>query len=278
MMCRTLKVSKSGYYHWLQSGPSKLWTENQKATTLIKSIFKDSFESYGSPRVKPELESLGYKASRPRVARIMKADYLFAERRRKFRATTDSGHNYPIAPNLLDQCFEVSRQNQVRVSDITYIKTKQGWLYLTVIIDLFNRKVVGWALSDNLSTEDTIIKAWHMAAKKTTLPQPLIFHSDRGVQYASHKLSSLIKSYGGLVEQSMGRKGNCWDNAVAESFFRSLKVEWVYGHYYKLRPEAELSIFTWMETWYNNKRRHSFLGYKTIREFELDMYNQKLAA
>lgn len=278
MMCKILKVSKSGYYHWLQSGPSKLWLENQKVTTLIKSIFKNSFESYGSPRIKTELETLGYKISKPRVARIMSANYLFAKRKRKFKATTDSKHNYPIAPNLLNQCFEVNRQNQVWVSDITYIKTKQGWLYLTVIIDLFNRKVVGWALSDNLSTEDTIIKAWHMAVKKTTLTQPLIFHSDRGIQYASHKFTSLIKSYNGLVNQSMSRKGNCWDNAVAESFFKSLKVEWVYRHNYKLRSEAELSIFGWIETWYNNKRRHSFLGNKTIREFELDMYNQKLAA
>lgn len=277
-MCNILKVSKSGYYHWLQAGPSKLWLENQKINTLIKSIFKDSFQSYGSPRIQSELKSLGYKVSRPRVARIMHANYLFAKRKHKFKATTESRHQYPIAPNLLNQCFEVDRENQVWVSDITYIKTKQGWLYLTVIIDLFHRKVVGWALSDNLTTENTIMKAWQMAIKKTTLTKPLIVHSDRGIQYASDKFTSLIKSYNGLVKQSMSRKGNCWDNAVAESFFKSLKVEWVYRHNYKLRSEAELSIFGWIETWYNKKRRHSFLGNKNIKEFELDMYNINLAA
>jgi transposase InsO family protein len=277
-MCKVLKVSKSSYYHWLQSGPSKLWIENQKISSQIKSIFKDSHESYGAPRMKTELESLGYKVSRPRVARIMKANYLFAKRKRKFRTTTDSNHSYPIAPNFLNQCFDVKRQNQVWVSDITYIQTKQGWIYLTVIIDLFNRKVVGWSLSDNLTTNNTIVKAWNMAIKNTTLTQPLIFHSDRGVQYASQKFSSIIKGFNGLVSQSMSRKGNCWDNAVAESFFKSLKVEWVYRHSYRLRSEAELSIFQWIETWYNKRRRHSFLGNKNIKEFELDMYNLQLAA
>lgn len=277
-MCRVLKVSKSGYYHWLQSRPSKLWIENQKISSLIKSIFELSHESYGAPRMKTELEALGYRVSRPRVARIMKANYLFAKRKRKFRATTDSNHSYPIAPNLLNQCFDVNRQNQVWVSDITYIQTKQGWLYLTVIIDLFNRKVVGWSLSHDLTTEATIIKAWNMAIKRTSLKQSLIFHSDRGIQYASQRFSSIIKSYKGRVRQSMSRKGNCWDNAVAESFFKSLKVEWVYRHSYKLRSEAELSIFKWIETWYNNKRRHSFLGNRTIKEFELDMCNLERAA
>ena len=221
---------------------------------------------------------MGYKVSKPRVARMMRANYLFAKRRRKFKATTDSSHNYPIAPNLLNQCFDVDRENQVWVSDITYIRTKQGWLYLTVIIDLFNRKVIGWALSSNLTTKDTIVKAWDMAIKNTELTQPLIFHSDRGVQYASQEFTALINNYNGLIKQSMSRKGNCWDNAVAESFFKSLKVEWVYAHKYKLKSEAELSIFQWIETWYNHKRRHSFLGNRTIKEFEVDMYNKKLAA
>lgn len=208
----------------------------------------------------------------------MRANYLFAKRKRKFKTTTDSNHNYPIAPNLLNQCFDVNRENQVWVSDITYIQTKQVWLYLTVIIDLFNRKVVGWSLSKDLTTDNTIVSAWNMAIKNTTLQKPIIFHSDRGVQYASQRFISIIKSYKGLIKQSLSRKGNCWDNDVAESFFKSLKVEWVYQHNYKLRSEAELSIFEWIETWYNNKRRHSFLGNRSIREFELDMYNHELAA
>ncbi len=151
-------------------------------------------------------------------------------------------------------------------------------MYLTVIIDLFNRKVVGWSMSDNLTTEDTIILAWNMAVNGTKITGELIFHSDRGSQYASYSFTNIIKSYKGLVKQSMSRKGNCWDNAVAESFFKSLKVEWVYKHDYTLRSEAELSIFSWIETWYNKRRIHSTLAYKTINEFETEMYNQNVAA
>jgi transposase InsO family protein len=277
-MCKVLKVSKSGYYHWLKLSPSKRWFQNQILSLTIDDIFKDSFESYGSPRIKRELEKLGYDVSRPRVARIMKSKGLYARRRRNFKATTDSRHDYPIAPNILARNFRVTRKNQLWVSDITYIRTKQGWMYLSVIIDLFNRKIIGWAFSDNLSTSDTIIPAWEMALAKTTITKELIFHSDRGVQYASDKFTSLIKNYNGLIKQSMSRKGNCWDNAVAESFFKSLKVEWVYKHDYNQRSEAELSIFQWIETWYNRRRIHSYLGYKTISEFEMEMLNQKMAA
>jgi transposase InsO family protein len=277
-MCKTLSVSKSGYYNWLKSGPSKRWLENQKLSKHINEIFNDSYQSYGSPRIKVELEKLGYYVSRPRVARIMKANYLVARRHRKFRLTTDSNHNYPIAPNILNQNFEVHRMNQVWVSDMTYIQTGEGWIYLTVIIDLFNRKVVGWAMSDNLNTEATIIPAWNMAIKDNKITKELIFHSDRGSQYASYRFTNMIKKYNGLIKQSMSRKGNCWDNAVAESFFKSLKVEWVYKHSYDQKHEAELSVFTWIETWYNKRRRHSYLGYKTINEFNLKMYNQNVAA
>lgn len=277
-MCKTLGVSKSGYYNWLKSGPSKRWLENQMLSMHINEIFNDSYQAYGSPRIKVELEKLGYHVSRPRVARLMKANYLVARRHRKFRFTTDSNHNYPIAPNILNQNFDVHRLNQVWVSDMTYIQTGEGWIYLTVIIDLFNRKVVGWAMSDNLSTEATIIPAWNMAIKNNKITEELIFHSDRGSQYASCKFTNIIKKHNGLVKQSMSRKGNCWDNAVAESFFKSLKVEWVYKHTYDLKSQAELSVFSWIETWYNKRRRHSFLGYKTINEFNLEIYNQNLAA
>jgi len=277
-MCKVLKVSTSGYYSWLKSKVSKLWLYNQKLSELITTIFNDSFKSYGAPRIKTALEKFGHYISRPRVARLMKANGLFARRKRKFKTTTDSNHKYPIAANILNQNFKVSRSNQVWVSDITYIETKQGWMYLTVIIDLFNRKVVGWSMSDNLTTQDTIISAWHMAVTSTTITEKLIFHSDRGSQYASYVFTDIIKEYDGLVKQSMSRQGNCWDNAVAESFFKSLKVEWVYKHKYQYRSQAELSIFSWIETWYNKRRIHSTLGYKTINEFELEMYNQNVAA
>jgi transposase InsO family protein len=202
--------------------------ENEAITSVIHDIFKDSFESYGAPRIKVELMKKGYRVSRPRVARIMKKHNLFARRKRKFRLTTDSNHNYPIAPNLLKQEFKVSKRNQVWVSDITYIETKQGWMYLTVIIDLFQRKVIGhrgngWSMSESLSTHKTIIPAWKMALKSNTIIEELIFHrpatrSDRGSQYGSYIFTSILKNYGELIKQSMSRKGNCWDNAVAESF------------------------------------------------------------
>lgn len=277
-MCKMFKVSKSGYYHWLVRGPSKRWSENQAITSLIHDVFKDSFGSYGAPRIKEELSKKGYNVSRPRVARIMRSNNLFARRKRRFKITTDSEHNYPVARNILNQNFTVFRKNQAWVSDITYIETKQGWVYLTVIIDLFHRKVVGWSMGETLSTDDTIIPAWNMAVRSNDITKELIFHSDRGSQYASHGFTDMLKNHNGLIKQSMSRKGNCWDNAVAESFFKSLKVEWVYKHSYGLRSEAELSVFQWIETWYNRRRMHSTLGYKTIEEFELEMYNQKTAA
>lgn len=272
------KVSKSGYYNWLDRGPSKRWSQNEIITATIRDIFKDSFGSYGAPRIKAELLKKGYRVSRPRVARIMRANSLFARRKRRFKITTDSKHNYPIAPNILGQDFTVSRKNQVWVSDITYIKTKQGWMYLTVIIDLFHRKVVGWSMSQNLSTGNTIVPAWNMAVRSSNITKELIFHSDRGSQYASYRFTDILKSYNGSVKQSMSRKGNCWDNAVAESFFKSLKVEWVYNQDYHLRSEAELSVFRWIETWYNRRRIHSYLGYRSIEEFEIETFNQKVAA
>jgi transposase InsO family protein len=227
-MCKVFKVSKSGYYNWLNKEPSKRYLDNEVLALVIRDIFKDSFESYGAPRIQVELLKKGYRVSRPRVARIMKMHNLFARRKRKFKATTDSNHDYPVAPNLLNQEFWVSRENQVWVSDITYIETKQGWMYLTIIIDLFCRKVIGhrgngWSMGESLSTSDTIIPAWNMALKSNNITDDLIFHrpatrSDRGSQYSSDIFTNILKNHDGLVKQSMSRKGNCWDNAVAESF------------------------------------------------------------
>ena len=272
------KISKSGYYNWLDRGPSRRWSENEALRVAIHDIFKDSFGSYGAPRIREELLKRGYRASRPRVARIMRANGLLAKRKRKFRATTDSRHDYPIAPNILDRDFTVHRKNQVWVSDMTYIRTGEGWMYLTVIMDLFHRKVVGWSMGKTLVTAETIIPAWKMAVRSNNITDRLVFHSDRGSQYASYEFTDILKGHNGPVVQSMSRKGNCWDNAVAESFFKSLKVEWVYHQDFKLRSEAELSIFQWIETWYNRRRIHSTLHYKTIEEFENEMYNQKSAA
>ena len=208
----------------------------------------------------------------------MKAMGIVARRKRKFKNTTDSSHNYPVSPNILNQIFSVKRRNQVWVSDITYIATTKGWVYWTVIIDLFDRKVIGWSLSEDLTAENTIIKAWYAAIDNRPINQKLIFHSDRGSQYACNTFLNILKSYKELVEQSMSRKGNCWDNAVAESFFKSLKVEWTYKNQYNLYSDAEISIFKWIETWYNRNRRHSALNYKAINELELEIKYEQLAA
>ncbi len=277
-MCQVLKISRSSYYSWLNYGFSKRWFANERIMFFIKKIFEDSYQSYGTPRIRQELKKYGYFVSRRRISKLMKLLGLYVKRSYKFRVLTDSNHKYPVAPNLLNQNFDVVRENQVWVSDMTYIATKQGWVYLTVIIDLFNRKVVGWSFSRDLTTENTIIKAWKMAVSRNQITQGLIFHSDRGSQYASSNFGNLIKSYGSLIKQSMSRKGNCWDNAVAESFFKSLKVEWIYKHKYQTRSQTELSVFKWIETWYNKKRLHSALGLKSIEEFEQQINNQKLVA
>jgi len=277
-MCRAFKVSKSGFYHWLHGKPSKRWKENESLLIDIQKVFEQSFGTYGSPRVRVELLKRGFQVSRPRVARIMRSAELRASKPRKFKVTTDSRHKYPIAPNLLNRQFKVQRYNQVWVSDITYIRTSQGWMYLTVIIDLFDRKVVGWAMSDDLKAENTIVPAWKMAVINSPISQQLTFHSDRGIQYACDAFTKILKSYQGLVSQSMSRKGNCWDNAVAESFFKTLKTEWVYKYNYQRREHAQLSIFQYIETWYNRKRRHSTLNYLSIEEFELLTNKQLLAA
>ena len=210
------KLNKSSYYDWLGREPSKRWSENQTISSVIRDIFKDSFGSYGAPRIKAELSKKGYNVSRPRVARIMRANNLFARRKRRFKVTTDSKHNYPLVRNILNQNFTVFRKNLVWVSDITYIETKQGWMYLTVIIDLFVRKVIGWSMSQTLSTVGTIILAWNMAVKSNEITKELIFHSDRGYQYAT----DILKNHKVLIKQSMSRKGNCLVNAVAEFFLR----------------------------------------------------------
>lgn len=230
-------------------------------------IFAASYETYGSPRITEELRVQNKVVSRKRVARIMQAAGIRARKPKKFIATTDSKHNYPIAPNLLNRAFTVERPGEVWVSDITYVYTQSGWLYLTVIIDLYNRKVIGWAMSKGLKAEQTIIPAWRMALRNCPITQELIFHSDRGVQYACKAFTNMLKT-NKLIKSSMSRKGNCWDNAVAESFFKTIKVEWIYSRTFMNQNQATLSIFEWIESWYNKRRRHSFLGFKTIDEFE----------
>jgi len=277
MMCKVFKVRKSSYYGWLKNGPTTRWQENEKLLTEIMDIFEESKDSYGSIRMTKELKARGRMTGKNKVAKMMRAAGLRAKRRRKFKVTTDSRHNYPVAPNLLDQEFTASRPGEIWVSDITYCKTRNGWLYLTVIIDLYDRKVIGWSMSRRLTTEETIIPAWIMATWNRPITQELIFHSDRGIQYACQEFTKILKA-NKLITQSMSRKGNCWDNAVAESFFKTIKVEWIYGQNYINQEQAQLSIFEWIESWYNRRRRHSALGYETIEEFEKININFKNAA
>ena len=274
-MCKVLRVSRSSYYSWLTRNPSKRSIENQKLSDRIKEIYKLSKKTYGSPRVTIKLQEEGYYVSRPRVARLMKKQNLKSIIRKKWVITTDSRHNYPVVENKLNRDFNVTRSGQVWVSDITYIKTLQGWLYLTVIIDLYDRKVIGWSFSRSLKAAYTTVPAWKMAVRNRMITRKLIFHSDRGIQYACYEFANLLLSYK-LVERSMSRKGDPWDNAVAESFFKTLKVEHIYQHSYRTFKEAELSVFEYIESWYNVNRIHTTIKTSIKNKKEI-LINQLVA-
>ena len=274
-MCKVLRVSRSSYYNWLTRNPSRQSIENLELSDRIKKIYELSKRTYGSPRVTIKLLEEGFHVSRPRVARLMNKLGLKSIIRKKWIITTDSRHKYPIVENKLNRNFNVIRPCQVWVSDITYIKTFQGWLYLTVIIDLFDRKVIGWSFSRSLKAAYTTVPAWKMAVRNRMITKKLIFHSDRGIQYACYEFANLLSSYK-LVERSMSRKGDCWDNAVAESFFKTLKVEHIYQNSYKTFKEAELSVFEYIEAWYNVNRIHTTIKTSIKNKKEI-LINQLVA-
>lgn len=230
-------------------------------------IYRQSNCRYGSPKIVEELRDIGWKVSRPRVARIMRSEGIKSIVNRKFKVlTTDSNHHFPIAENVLNRDFVAKAPGRKWVSDITYIPTHQGWMYLTIIMDLYDRKIIGWALSTTMTAQDTVQAAWRMAVlNRPIMKGQLIFHSDRGVQYASHACANLLKSH--KVTQSMSRKGNCWDNAVAENFFRILKSEMVrHTRFYSIL-QAKAALFEFIEIWYNRKRKHAYLGYLSPEQF-----------
>lgn len=276
-MCKVLGVSRSGYYKWLQEKPSKRAVENQEITTKIRSIHEKSDRTYGSPRITAELRSRGVAVSRVRVARLMRQAGIHSEVRKKYVATTNSKHDHPVAENLLDRNFQPEQSGQAWVSDITYIRTGQGWLYLTIIMELRTRKIIGWALSQSLHASHTSMAAWKMAALHQPPKHGLFFHSDRGVQYACADFIALLKQHPGVV-QSMSRRANCWDNAVAESFFKTLKVELIYRNRFDTRKQAEIAVFEYIETWYNTRRRHSAIGYMAPADYEQLLLNNKMVA
>jgi len=276
-MCEVLKVSRSSYYRWYTIGPSKRVLENILFRDLIKQEFDLSKGTYGSPRIKEALNRKGHCISKRRVAKLMKENGWRSKIKKRYKVTTDSSHSYSICRNHLDRNFTPERLNQAWVSDITYIKTAKGWLYLTTIIDLYDRQVIGWSLSNRLYTNQTIVPAWRMALSKRKITEPLLFHSDRGIQYASIEFKTLLKA-NCFITQSMSRKANCWDNAVAESFFKTLKVELIYQNNFQTIEQAELAVFEYIEIWYNRKRLHSSLGYKTPMEVEQEFNKFKNVA
>lgn len=232
----------------------------------IKMIFEDSKQIYGSCRIQKKLEREGLFYSRSYIWVLMKEMGLKSVLRRKFTLTTDSEHAFPIANNELDRNFNSTVLGKKWVSDITYIRVNDNWNYLTTIIDLADRKIVGWALSEDMTTEKTVLEAWLNACKTRAINHGFIFHSDRGVQYASNKMTDLF-SFNKKITQSMSRKGNCWDNAVAESFFKSIKHEWLYRFKYTSSNQLFDSIDQYI-TWYNTERLHSSLGYLSPLEME----------
>jgi putative transposase len=264
-MARTLGVARSGYYKYCGKQPSALQMENSALQQTISVIFKTNREVYGSPRIHAELRKQGYKCSRPRVARIMKKVGIAAKMRRIFKRTTHVDGKRLVAPNLLQQEFTATQPNEKWVADITYVKTLEGWLYLAVILDLYSRKVVGHAMGETLYTE-LIIKAMSQALWRRNPAEGLQHHSDRGCQYTSESFQKLLADNG--VTCSMSGTGCCYDNAVAESFFHTIKTECIHHEQYETRKQAKESIFEYIEVFYNNRRSHSTLGYVSPAEFE----------
>jgi len=259
-MARVLGVSRSGYYAWVLKAPSKREKEDIELSEMIAKIFKDHYGRYGSPRVFEEMKACGQRIGRKRVARLMREKGLFARKRRKYIKTTESSHSFTPAQNILNRDFFASQPGEKWVSDITYIMTNSGWLYLTVIIDLCDRKVIGWSMGNELIAKH-VCRALEMAVTNRQPKDGLIFHSDRGIQYCSEEFTGTLKRLCPSSRQSMSRKGNCWDNACAESFFKTLKVEL---NLLKRRYNAEqikTMIFEYIEIYYNRCRRHSTLGY-----------------
>lgn len=271
-MCRILKVSRSGYYYWIKYPNSKRTKRKAAIDKQIKDAYFKNKGLYGSPRLAVDITSKGTKISRTTVALHMKQMNLQSKVRRKHKITTNSDHKEPICENILNREFNPMGPSLKWVSDITYIHTLEGFLYLTTVIDLFDRKVIGWSISDGMSADETVIAALNMAVKKRKPAEDMIFHSDRGVQYASLKTRNIIYSHN--MRQSMSRKGNCWDNAVAESFFKTLKTELIYGYKQTNKELMRLKLFQYIEIWYNRKRRHSFLNNMNIQEF-WEQYNLK---
>jgi len=267
-LCGCLDVSPSGYYDWKrrQENPCPRAKTDQDLKADIVRIHQESRQTYGAPRIQASLVQQGQRHGRNRIARLMREEKLCGRQRRRYRVrTTDSNHDNPVAPNRLAELSPPSRPNQVWVADITYIETAEGWLYLAGVLDLYSRRIVGWSMSPRIDTE-LVLGAWHMALLHRQPAEELVFHSDRGVQYTSAEFRQHLARAG--VTASMSRKANCYDNAAMESFWSTLKLELVYRRKFITRWQAERELFDYIETFYNLRRLHSSLGYRSPGQFE----------
>lgn len=266
-MCKILKVKSSSYYHWCRTG-CIIEKVDEELNSLIQSIFKEGREAL--------TKKYGLIVSKRRIGNIMKSLNLMPKMKKKFKVnTTDSNHNFPISPNILDRDFYSGLADTKYVGDITYIHTAEGWLYLATVIDLFSRKVVGWSMDDNIRVS-LVNNALEMAVQRRNPPVGLIWHTDRGSQYASHAHKDLLEEHG--IIQSMSRKGNCWDNAVAESFFHSLKTKFTNHEIFETRAQANQKIFEYIEVFYNRQRMHSSNNYLSPVDYEEKMLPMEIAA
>jgi len=263
-MCKIFQVNKSAYYHWIKAG-CIIKKEDKQLNNLIEAIFIQGRRNYGTRRIQDKLKELyGLLVSRKRISN-MKSLGLRVNMKRRYKNTTDSNHNLPIAPNLLNRDFYASAPDTKYVGDITYISTGEGWLYLATVIDLYSRKIVGWSMAETMKVS-LVNDALNMAIKHRRPAPGLLWHTDRGSQYASYSHKDLLQEYG--IVQSMSRKGNCWDNAVAESFFKTLKSDLVYQIYFYTKNQAKREIFEYIEFHYNRVRSHSYLGNLSPSKFE----------
>jgi putative transposase len=267
MMCRVLRVSTSGFYAWQRRPKCRQVQRREALRGEIKKIHQTkNKDSYGSPRVHQELQKQGTFCCENTVAKVMQESGIQAKTVKKFQVTTDSKHSHPVAENVLDRQFDgATEPNQIWVSDITYVWTTEGWIYLTCVLDLYSRKVVGWSMSSRM-TKEFVMEALEMAIRQRCPRDNLLHHSDRGSQYASEAYRELLTRNG--ITCSMSRKGNCWDNAVMESFFATLKKELIHHERYETRSAARASIFEYIEVFYNRQRMHSTLGYQSPEHFE----------
>jgi len=272
VLCEMLGVTRAGYYAWArrrEKPPGSRASRRAELAEQIRSAHEESGRTYGSPRVYHELRARGVEACENTVAKVMKQEGIRSIVRRRFRVrTTDSAHGHAVAPNVLERDFAAEAPDRKWAADITYVATSEGWLYLAVVLDLCSRKVVGWAMADHLRAE-LCTNALEMALKRRRPAGGLLHHSDRGVQYACGEYRDLLRSQG--IECSMSRRGDCYDNAVVESFFKTLKAELVYHEHYATREQARRSIFEYLEVFYNRKRLHSSLGYLSPEQFEAAM-------